>query len=439
MRNDPDFVFESYGFDSISGVLTLSYRFESGIRFVERITFPDVPADLSPVRKAALDRACQTIFYLAGVSYYKAYTPRIVRFDSQVPDTDTAKFLQNVYTKGLAEFAYENGIDIRERVSIKGQGKAETAPIAGLSRRALVPVGGGKDSIVSIEGLKAAGQDITLFALGGPSGAATPIADTIRVSGLPHIYVTRQLAPEIGALNAQGALNGHVPITAILSAIAVACAVLYDFDAVVLSNEHSASAPNIMQGAWDVNHQYSKSLEFERDFAAHVRAHIAADLRYFSLLRPLSEAAIARRFATHGAYHDVFRSCNTAFRQDAGRRGTQWCCDCPKCRFVFLALAPFISKDHLVAVFGENLLDNPAQVHGFKQLCGIADFKPFECVGETEESALLMEVLLREPAWADDVAVKACAKQGPDFEARFAALLAVRPDHDIPDDFAGVL
>jgi len=435
----PDFIFGNYRFSADSGILTLSYRFESGPDFIETIRFP-MPIDLPGPRQAAADRAFQLIFWLAGVSYYKVHAGGIRILPGAPFDSDTATFLQKVYTKGLAEFAYENGIDIRERVNFTGTGHMVPVPTAELRDRALVPVGGGKDSIVSIEALKAAGKDVTLFALGSASGPAQPIAETIRVSGLPHIYVERTLSPEIKKLNDSGALNGHVPITAILSAIAAACAVLYDFNAIVLSNEHSASAPNVTEAdGWDVNHQYSKSLAFERDFSQHLKTHVAADLQYFSLLRPLTEVAIAKRFATHTAYHGIFRSCNTAFKQDVLSRRTHWCNDCPKCRFVFLAMAPFTPKAHMIEIFGQNPLNEASQTLGFQQLCGQADFKPFECVGEVSESRLLMEKLSHDPAWTNDANVLVCAEKTQHFNSDFAALFDMQPDHQVPPEYLKVL
>ena len=160
-----------------------------------------------------------------------------------------------------------------------------------LPRLTCVPVGGGKDSIVTIECLRQAGEPLVLFSLGN----AAPIEATIAQAGLPAIRVTRRLDPALFALNEAGALNGHVPITGILSLIVVACAIIHGFDAIAMSNEHSASAPNIA----DVNHQYSKSFEFEQAFSRLLERHVVTGVRYFSLLRPLTEVAIARRFARH--------------------------------------------------------------------------------------------------------------------------------------------
>lgn len=390
--NAPAFIFDSYRFDD--GVLTLKYRYDGAEEFIETITFPKAFANVE-----AAQPLFKLIFLLAGVSYFKAEVPDLIKADGI--DIDTAAFLSEVYELGLGEFAYKNNLKLRGKIKFPVSVQKEKPAALTLSDRFLVPVGGGKDSIVTLEALK--DKNITLFALGGVSGPAQPIADTIKVSGLPHIYVSRVLSPKLIEMNKAGAYNGHVPITAILSAIALACAVLYDFKAVVMSNEQSASTPNFD----DVNHQYSKSLEFEQDLSAWISEHVSPDLKYFSYLRSISEIDIARRFAKLDKYHGVFRSCNTAFKQDEAARGKKWCCNCPKCRFVYLALAPFMKKDRLVSIFGTDMLNDAAQTQGFAELSGVSAYKPFECVGEVEESAAALKALSTMPEWQDDVVVKA--------------------------------
>ena len=278
-------------------------------------------------------------------------------------DLDTAALSAEFYENGLAEFAFRNRIALRA-LPLCSDPTPSAPPLAlDLPRRTCVPVGGGKDSVVTLECLKRAGDPLVLFSLGD----AEPIAACIAAARLPLFRVHRRLDRRLLELNDAGALNGHVPITGILSAIALACAVLFGFDAIAMSNEHSASAPNLDINGVAVNHQYSKSLGFEADFSDYICRHISPEIAYFSLLRPLSEIEIARRFACHPAYFEVFRSCNTAFRQSAGERRRQWCCDCPKCRFVFLALAPFIAKAELVRIFRRNLLDDRDASRGFRR------------------------------------------------------------------------
>ena len=426
-----EFVCEAYRFDPGSGVLSLHYRFDEGPDFVERIAFPAGARVLSEAETAALDRVFRLLLLACGVSYYKAFAPELVRCEAFPLDAAAAAFFTRFYAKGLAEFAWRNGIDLAG-FRIVADDLAPAAAVAlELPRRTCVPIGGGKDSIVTLECLRQAGEPLVLFSL----GRAAPIEATIRESGLPAIGVMRTLDPALFALNAQGALNGHVPITGILSMIVLACGILYGFDAIAMSNEHSASAPTVA----DVNHQYSKSFDFEQDFAALIERHVVTGLLYFSFLRPLTEVAIARRFVRFENYLPIFRSCNASFRQAPDRRATHWCCDCPKCRFVFLALAPFADRRRLIATFGHDLLDDAGQIEGFAELCGLAGHKPFECVGEVDESAAVMARLGGMTGWRDDVVVRSLAPRlhGHDFD--FDGLFGWRRPHRVPDRYVAML
>ena len=425
-----EFVCEAYRFDPKTGVLSLHYRFDDALHFEERIVFPRIERTLSAVEGEALERILHMLLLACGVSYYKAYAPDRIRCTAFPVDRATGAFFTEFYVKGLAEYAWRNGINLAERLHIVTDAvEPANAVQVELPRCTCVPVGGGKDSIVTVECLKQAGEPLVLFSL----GKATPIDATIRQSGLPFIRVIRTLDRRLLELNAAGALNGHVPITGILSMIVLACAIIVGFDAIAMSNEHSASQPTVA----DVNHQYSKSFEFEQAIRRYLKAHVVEGITYFSLLRPLSEVAIARRFARQVAYLPVFMSCNTAFRQAPERRSTNWCCDCPKCRFVFLALAPFIDKPHLVATFGRDMLDDPSQTDGFAELCGLRAHKPFECVGEIEESATTLRHLQDMPAWRDAAVVRALSPQvhGGDF----TALFALRGPHLVPERYLAML
>ena len=435
-----EFVFENYRYDPGNACLSLRYRFPDGPRFEERLIFDFPPQLLTADTEIVLDRIFRLIFLLSGVSYYKAFIPEILRCEAFPLDRGTAAFLQNFYENGLAEFAWKNRISLRDRCRFLGDPADPPAPVAiDLPRRTCVPVGGGKDSIVTVECLKAGGEALILFSLGD----ANPIAACIAAADLPFIRVRRHLDPGLLKLNQQGALNGHVPITGILSAIVLACAVLASFDTIAMSNEHSASAPNLTIDGVAINHQFSKSLEFERDLADYVMNYISPSIAYFSLLRPLSEIEIARRFARHPQYFDVFRSCNTAFRQSPGARGRHWCGNCPKCRFVFLALAPFVSKPELIAIFGHNLLEDPAQNEGFAELCGLTHHKPFECVGEIAESAAAMALLGADPNWRGDAIVTRLHADFPALHQRspgeFRRLTMMRHPHRVPPRFLAML
>jgi hypothetical protein len=433
------FRFVRFGFDAASGTAELAYALDDRVEFVERIGFPGAPA-LPDARRAAFDQALRLLHLLAGVSYYKAAVPPDIRVESGPLDESTAALCEQVYEHGLAEFAWQNRIDLAGRVSFPRGGTAPSAPIAlGLPRSSLVPIGGGKDSLVTVELLRAAGEPATAAWVGQ--------SDLIRAcaerTGLPLLNLRREVSPALFELNRRGALNGHVPVTAINSAILVVAALLYGHDAIVFSNERSASAATFETDGRAVNHQWSKSLAFECLLADWLREHVASDLAYFSLLRPLSELAVTRRFARLSRYHPLFSSCNRNFKIAGERPTSRWCGQCPKCHFVFLALAPFLPKPQLTAIFGRNLLDDPALAPAFDALLEWRAHKPFECVGEARESRAALATLAGRAEWREDALVARFAREImpalPAADRALEPLLAPAGPDRIPARLRGVL
>ncbi|VXB47605.1 conserved hypothetical protein [Luteimonas sp. 9C] len=429
------FRFVRCAFDPDTGVARLVYAFDDGPELVETVTVPGAPFALDDARAAAVTRALRLLHLIAGVSYYKAAVPTEIRIEDYAIDAGTAALIEDVYVHGLGEFAYRNGLDLHGTIRFPhGASADQDAPALGLRTHALVAIGGGKDSLVSIEALRALDVAQTVSWIGG--------SQLIRVcaerTGLPTLNIGRSIAPELFEYNRQGAWNGHIPVTAINSAILVLAAVLHGVDQVVFSNERSASYGSLIPGTGEVNHQWSKGWAFEKAFGEHVQTRVAADLQYYSLLRPLSELAVARQFAKTDRYDAHFSSCNRNFHLLGERPVNRWCGICPKCHFVFLALAPFMPKPRLVAIFGRNLLDDPAQVPGFDALLEYQDHKPFECVGEGRESRAAMAALAKRPEWREDAVVarfaREIAPQLDTHELDVAALLAVEADaHRIPD------
>ncbi|WPU56928.1 UDP-N-acetyl-alpha-D-muramoyl-L-alanyl-L-glutamate epimerase [Stenotrophomonas acidaminiphila] len=420
-------------FAADTGVARLVYAFDDGPEMTETVTVPGAPFHLDPARAAAVQRALRLLHLVAGVSYYKAAVPAQVAIDSYAIDAATAALVETVYLNGLGEFAYRNGLNLRGRFRLPVEAQAEPAaqPL-GLREHALVAIGGGKDSLVSIEALRHAGVAATVTWIGG----SQLIRACAERTGLPMLNIGRALAPELFELNRQGAWNGHIPVTAVNSAIMLLAALVQGVDQVVFSNERSASYGSQIAGTGEVNHQWSKGWAFEKAFGEHVQRHVAADLHYYSLLRPLSELAVARQFARTDYYDAHFSSCNRNFHILGERPVNRWCGVCPKCHFVFLALAPFMPKTRLVRIFGRNLLDDGDQAGGFDALLEFQDHKPFECVGEGRESRAAMAALAARPEWKEDVLVKRFAQViQPTLaanELKIEPLLVIDGEHRIP-------
>jgi hypothetical protein len=420
-------------FDATAGVARLVYAFDDGPELVETITVPGAPFVLDGARAIAVERALQLLHLIAGISYYKAAVPSEIRIETYGIDADTAAFLTTVYENGLGEFAYRNGLNLHGRIHFPHANEAgRAAPAIGLREHALVAIGGGKDSLVSIEALRTLGVAQTVTWIGG----SQLIKACAERTGLPTLNLGRALAPQLFDYNREGAWNGHIPVTAVNSAILVLAALLHGVDQVVFSNERSASYGSLIEGTGEVNHQWSKGWAFESAFGDYVQREIAADLQYYSLLRPLSELAVARQFAKSDRYDAHFSSCNRNFHILGERPANRWCGVCPKCHFVFLALAPFMSKPRLVGIFGRNLLDDPAQTAGYDGLLEFQDHKPFECVGEGRESRAAMAALAERPEWREDALVERFAReirlQLDAGELRIEPLLVLDDEQRIP-------
>ncbi len=414
------------------GRVTLRYALDEDVFFLEQFELP-LRRGLQQAERERVDGLLALLHWVAGVSYFKTALPLQIACESAPPPPAVAALLGALYSEGLGELAYTNGLAALPRPSFPSAPASAPAGEGGqrAPRRALVPIGGGKDSVVALEIMRRSGAALGLFSVGD----AAPIARTVAVAQLPHLLARRRLDPALPALNASGALNGHVPVTAIVSCVALLTAALNGFDTVVMANERSASSGNLSWDGVEINHQFSKSLRVERLLRAAL-GELGAGVELFSVLRPASELAIARAFARMEPYHAAFTSCNALFRSDPALRAGAWCCDCPKCRFVFLALAPFSTPAHLREVFGCDLLEDESQFAGFALLTATGGKKPFECVGEEQESLAAIRMLAADPRWSGHSVVARLREEVLPLHPPGAGLpgdvLALSDEHEVP-------
>ena len=324
------FRYRDYAADADRGVLTCRYELD-GREFTERVTLPPGERWHTEAARAA----ARLVFLLAGVSYYKTAAPPVIDLGETALTGAEEAFLRDFYLQGLGEFAYRNNLDLSslslEATRAPDQPSAPPAPPG--PRRALVPFGGGIDSIVTVEQVRRR-ADVALFVVSRPADRFDAIEQPAAVTGLPVVRAEREIDPQLLRSAELGFLNGHVPVTGILSAIAVLAAVLEDRDAVVMSNEWSASVPTLEYDGRPVNHQYSKSEEFEAAFRGVLADSVRRRCRSTS---PGSGTAPScgwgGSFAKLRPYHASFRSCNKAFYTERARRFAHWCGQCDKCCF----------------------------------------------------------------------------------------------------------
>lgn len=386
----PTMVYESFLYDVQPDGLHIVFSFRLGEQLVFHPTAhiearPFLRFDLpAPV----LDTLVFNIGMIELISYWKCACPPTVTVACGALDEEQVAFWKKIYFNGLGEFFWVNGISAAQDdfMTLRSAASAPArrpAPWPAMDAAAyLVPIGGGKDSVVTLEALQ--GRKTLRPLIMNPRGATTLCAERGGYAMDEVLVIHRTIDPLLLTLNGQGLLNGHTPFSAMLAFYTLLAATLSGYANIALSNESSANESTVAGTA--VNHQYSKSLEFEDDLRRYVHRYVSAEVRYFSFLRPLSELQIAMLFSRQEKYFEVFKSCNAGSKQDI------WCGHCAKCLFAFIILSPFISPERLEHIFGKNMLDDGTLQLEFDQLLGQAETKPFECVGTISEvhSALSM-------------------------------------------------
>ena len=383
------FTFEKQTVRRENGTLSLAFDFNLDDRYHFHPTL-EIPArpffDWGNLQMDELEFLAFQIGMTELVSYWKIACPKRVVVKPFALTDSQIKFWEKLYYNGLGEFLYLNGITVSEAelMYIESAGNVPFASVGTmLEDKALVPIGGGKDSVVTLECLRNEMPVIPMIV--NPRGATL---NCVKVAGYGEndfIVINRTLDPTMLKLNAEGYLNGHTPFSALLAFISVLVVFGSRSKYIALSNENSANESTVP--GTNINHQYSKSIEFEADFRNYVAENISDEVQYFSFLRPLSELQIAKLFAQCEAYHPVFRSCNVGSKTDS------WCGHCPKCLFTWIILSPFLPKEKLITIFGKDLMADESLRPIFEELNGTAPVKPFECVGTVEEVRACMEAV----------------------------------------------
>jgi hypothetical protein len=396
----PTLRYEQCSVSMLPGGLRLDYSFwlTPSRRFTPSITIPCT-------KEVEIDATTQRLAFLIGMvelmSYWKLSCSPRIEVSAGSLSAQEIEFWEGLFRNGMGEFFYLNQIPPTIEFSIIPS-QLSTTPIfdtghyqAPRENSFLILVGGGKDSVVTLELLKQFSQtrdmELGSFVL-NPIPASNEAIHAAQYP--PPLAATRRLDPQLLELNAQGYLNGHTPFSALLAFVSTLVAHLNGFRHVLASNESSASEGNVLYGGVEINHQYSKSVHFEEQFRNYMRC-MQLGVEYCSFLRPINEVQICALFARFKHQHAVFRSCNreqtlrararTTTPAETGSKIRGWCAECPKCIFTFLCLSCFLPREEITNIFGVNPSQSPSFISTARELAGCTEHKPFECVGTFEE------------------------------------------------------
>ncbi len=489
-KDYPVFSYDSFSMKTEEGKLVCSFQFSCCDRhFVTTDTLDSISEDLL---SRIPTKELETYVFHLGLSeiatYWKAFCSPMIEIKCGSLNEAQIQFWQKLFYHGLGEFFYINKIKpffVEIKTSIVGKGSLDFDPALrviaqddnskttpenlNMKPSVLVPVGGGKDSIVTLELLAQASYPIVTFS--GSKGASPEVVGrfTQKYPTTKNVHFSRVIDSQILALNAEGHPNGHTPFSSVLAFLTLFAARLFDIPYIALSNEGSASEPT---GTWegiDINHQYSKSQEFEKDFQEYVKqtftkgtgspnsmspiGQLGIEPReypgskemtdgdapsYFSFLRPLYELQIMNIFVKYPEYFPVFHSCNV------GQKTNSWCKKCGKCVFVAILLAAFVDDETITSIFGTNMMEDMSLSEAVDELIGVKEFKPFECVGTRTESqaALYLAIerrsknlpalLLHYEQWAEE-------KEDELKKTAREVLKSFDQQHRLPEEFIQIL
>lgn len=398
------FVFDSFEITKSSTGLQVKYLYRLGEHeFKPEVLIPTESITSKEIDEVFLKELFFNFGIINAISYYKlTCAPQFVIKAGYIDDNQKL-FFRKLFYNGLGEFMYTNNLnfsfnDFMEISCIEApeNRKSDVPPrdlyiIGNNFSGNLIPVGGGKDSIVTLEALQPMHNESLCLQFNRslyPENRAA--LDSIREAGYKQTEIRNfnlSFDPHLLELNKQGFYNGHIPFSSTLAFAALIMAYLNNKKYIPVSNEASANQGNI--AGTNINHQYSKSYEFEKDFQNYVNYYLTDKILYFSLLRCMNEFQICQKFLQFPQYLSIFRSCNV------GTKENKWCGHCAKCLYVYIMLYPFVRKTKLEIIFGHNLLDDETLLDTFNGLVYPETIKPFECVGTKEEICYTLDLAVQ--------------------------------------------
>ena len=439
LRNEyPRFIYNKYDILEEQDKIIIKYDFEieNLTKFNPRVEILKKEFLFKDINSNLVKNMVFNLGMVEAISYFKATcSPQFVIKCGKL-DEFQEKWFKKLFYLGLGEYRYVNNINVSEDDLLEFISEGESLEVLEKSEELegiIIPVGGGKDSNVTLDLLKEY-KDKTLAFRIGSNKVSTDCAKAAGFSENEIIEVKRVIDKNLIELNSKGFLNGHTPFSAMVAFLTYICSYLLGKKYIALSNEASANESNV--DGENINHQYSKTIEFENDFREYSKKYLKGNVEYFSMLRPVSELQIAMMFSKLKEYHPIFKSCNVGSKAEPWR----WCCDCPKCLFVYTILSPFLYKEELVNIFGEDLYEKESLLKTFIELCGFGETKPFECVGTYSEIRFAISETINKLEKENKVLPYLLKYYKENYELSNENLLKYyNEEHNVPEEFERIL
>jgi hypothetical protein len=382
----------------------LSFSFSvDGLSFNTTYWYEGV--DFGALRKTYGDQAINSVaFHVAAfeinkIASLKPDSVDFAQYDQYATDEFVALW-QRIFDNVWAQWRYENDLSdyMHPDIARSQSGRLTTAALQrrNANNRILLFCGGGKDSLVAMKSLERGN-----FAFDSLSYSSS-IYGTAQ---LQHALIRRlqqfskpencyrqwifddfldspvlSLRPEFGVKT----LTAAETPSSIFSVIPLILA--HGHSHIALGHERSADTGQVhwTKTGEDINHQWGKSYEAENLINSYIKRFLVSDFEYFSILKPIYDTLIFQMLQRDLSAVPATHSCNIR---------KPWCMRCPKCAYVWLGYMAFLPLEVVRKTFGpENLFDVPELQIIFRQLLGLENQLPFECIGQASESQLFFEL-----------------------------------------------
>jgi len=228
------FTYQSYYFKQDESLVTVNYHFhiDNKIHFHPKFSFSskNIEHKLNSIEFSII---LFQIGLLEAISYWKTTCCRKFFVKPYQLTKFQSSWLEKLFYLGLGEFRYINNIEVSKEEFVAITSSQNQSPEIKFRTKAnnLIPLGGGKDSLVTLNLKKDFPNKIFLL---NPRKASLDICKSYKLEDDTFI-INRYLDKTMLELNAKGYLNGHTPFSALLSFYSLLAAYLLECNSIVLS------------------------------------------------------------------------------------------------------------------------------------------------------------------------------------------------------------
>ena len=251
----PDFIFEDYNFSINESTIDIEFHFIiSGLAQFKPSWSISKNDLINTEKNETIDSLVFSLGMVELISYWKITCSPKVHIKCGLLSESQVIWWKKLYRKGLGEFFYLNGISVDDefmniiyQTNIADSNKrlVESEETDRSKPSVLIPIGGGKDSVTTLEILR---DDTKRFSyIINPRQATIDTVNVSEISKENLIVARRSLDDNMIKLNKEGFLNGHTPFSALVAFSSVIAAYINNIEFVALSNEASANESTILE------------------------------------------------------------------------------------------------------------------------------------------------------------------------------------------------